>query len=100
MTEQNTLEKLHQDVAELKGLMLAQKEVLGIDELTLYSGLSKTYIYKLMHSNKIPFYKPGGKKIYFKRSEVDNWLLSNQVSTDEELEHGVDNYLVRLKKVS
>lgn len=100
MTEQNTLEKLHQDVAELKGLMLAQKEVLDIDELALYSGLSKTYIYKLTHSNKIPFYKPGGKKIYFKRSEVDNWLLSNRVSTDEELEHGVDNYLVGLKKAS
>ncbi len=100
MTEQNTLEKLHQDVAELKGLMLAQKEVLDIDELALYVGLSKTYIYKLTHSNKIPFYKPGGKKIYFKRSEVDNWLLSNRVSTDEELEHGVDNYLVGLKKAS
>jgi len=94
MNEQTTLEVLHKNVIELKGLMLSQKEILNLDEVASYSGLSKSYLYKLTHYNKIPFYKPNGKKIYFKRSEVDNWLLSNRVSTDEELAQSADNYLM------
>lgn len=55
---------------------LNTKEMLNVDELCLYTGMAKQHIYNLTHKNKIPFYQPGGKVLYFKRTEIDTWLTS------------------------
>lgn len=52
----------------------------------IYTGLSKTYLYKLTASRKIPCWKPFGKMLYFKRSELDAWMLQHPIKTDEQLE--------------
>lgn len=62
------------------------KEIMTLDELASYSGFAKGYIYKLTHKKLIPYYKPLGKKIIFKKSEVDSWLLTNRQATEKEIE--------------
>jgi len=42
-------------------------------------------MYQHTASKKIPHYKPEGKLIYFKREDLDNWLLSNKVLTKEQV---------------
>ena len=38
----------------------------------------------LLILNAIPFYKPTNKKIYFKKSDLDNWIMRNRrLSKDE-----------------
>lgn len=66
-------EKLDQIYTLLKG----QKEIMTMDDVAIYTGQSKSTIYKLTSSNLIPHYKPTGKLIYFKKSEIDAWLLTN-----------------------
>lgn len=66
-------EKLDQIYTLLKG----QKEIMTMDDVAIYTGQSKSTIYKLTSSNQIPHYKPTGKLIYFKKSEIDTWLLTN-----------------------
>jgi hypothetical protein len=44
---------------------------------------------------EITYYKPNGKLIYFKRSDLDDWMLRNEVSGTNELEDEVDNFLKR-----
>ncbi len=61
------------------------KEVLTFDETCHYTGISKSYLYKLTSGRRIPFYKPTGQLVYFKRSELIDWLLSNRISTQEEI---------------
>ena len=68
----------------IESMSLAQKEVLTIDELVIYTGKSKSTIYKLTSSRNIPCYK-NGKNVYFKRQEIDEWLTSRRVSTQEDL---------------
>ena len=65
---------------------LKQKEVLTLLEVAEYTGLSRSYLYKLTMSRQIPHYKPMGKMIFFNKDEVVNWLQSNRVATDGELE--------------
>ncbi len=65
---------------------LLQKEILTPAELAEYTGFSKSYIYKLTHLREIPFYCPRGKLIFFKRSEIDNWLLQNKRHSRKEIE--------------
>ena len=64
------------------------KPHLNVDEASQYLDLSKSYIYKLSRLKLIPFSKPLGKKLYFFKDELDEWLKTNSVkpakSSDEE----------------
>lgn len=71
------------------------KEVLTSHEAARYMGVSLSYLYKLTMSAKIPCYKPSGKMVYFNRKELEAWLQSNRVSTDEELNQKAQSYCMR-----
>ena len=61
------------------------KEVLTSAEVSRYMGISLSYLYKLTMRRQIPHYKPLGKMCYFNRVEVEQWLQSNRVATEGEL---------------
>lgn len=62
------------------------KTVLNFTELAAYTGLSKSYLYRLSSEGKLPAYKPFGKCLFFDRAEVDNWLKQNPITSAEEIE--------------
>ena len=70
----------------IETLLSSQKTVLNFDEVAIYTGLSKSYLYKLTCSGGIPCYKPQGKHIYFNKPEIDQWLLQNRKATTREIE--------------
>lgn len=74
--------------------LLAAKNVLCFDDVALLTGLSKSHLYKLTCSHKIPHYKPNGKQVYFDRSEIESWMKQNRVSTVQEAEQKAVNYMV------
>ena len=74
-----------------------EKEILTIEEFSVYSGFSKSHIYKLTHLNKIPHYKPGGKMVFFKLDEVKEWLLSNRISSQREIDSNASAYMLNKK---
>lgn len=71
------------------------KEILTAQETASYMGISMSYLYKLTMGRKIPHYKPMGKICYFKRSEVEQWMLSNRISTEQELNNKALSYCRR-----
>ena len=68
-----------------RNTLLAAKNVLTIGDVSLLTGLSKAYIYKLTSQRRIPFSKPDGKQIYFDRKEIEDWLRRNRIQTVEEV---------------
>lgn len=54
------------------------KDVLNFNEACQYLKLSQSHLYKMTSAGSIPHYKPNGKKLYFKRSELESWLLGNR----------------------
>ncbi len=72
--------------------VLLSKNVLTLDEAVMFTGLAKSYLYKLTASGKIPYYKPSGKLIYFQRDELERWMLRNPVKTADEIEQQAVNY--------
>lgn len=91
---------MNQILEELNGLKtmiqaqgILKKDVLTFEEACTYSGISKSFMYKLTSGGKIPFYKPGGKLVYFKRVELDEWLLQNRSNTNEELDQLAENWI-------
>lgn len=78
-----------QQVADLitANTIFTTKEVLTSEETARYLGVSKSCLYKWTCSRLIPFYKsPTGKLCYFNRQEVEAWMQSQRVSTEQELE--------------
>jgi len=55
-----------------------------VDEAAAFTGLSKNYIYKLIHQQKIPFYKPMGGRVFFKQDELEAFIFRNRKSADYE----------------
>lgn len=72
--------------------LLSAKNVLTVDDVSLLTGLKVNYIYKLTSANKIPYYKRGGKLNYFKRSEIEDWMLKNRIGTTDEAEQAAAKY--------
>lgn len=65
---------------------MIEKEFLTTKEAAAYLGMALSYLYKLTAKKSIPFYTPTGKKIYFKKSELDEWMNRGRVATNEENE--------------
>ncbi len=79
------LEEIQAQLNEIKELLVSNKKVLNLKEVSNYIGYSKSHIYKLTSSNQIPHSKPNGKGLYFDKDEIDGWLLKNKVPTQEVL---------------
>ena len=90
---------LEERLRNLETLLLSQKTVLTLEEVALYTGLSKSYLYKLTSAAEIPHFKPQGKHIYFNKAEVDQWLQRNpsRPIDQEELEEHASDYVTRKK---
>ena len=92
-----------QRLEKLERLIVSQginsKEVLNLQEACQYLELSQSHLYKLTSAGNIPHYKPNGKKLYFKRSELDTWLLRNRCATQDEIEQQAADYLIKKGRV-
>lgn len=74
--------------------LLGAKDVFNMDDVSAYTGMTKGYIYKLVCRREIPYYKGGGKCNYFKRDEINTWLLQHRVKSQAEIEAEASAYVV------
>ena len=58
--------------------LIRTKEVLTFDEASDYMGISKSYLYKLTATGKIPHSKPNGKMLFVEKKKLVEWLLQNK----------------------
>ncbi len=71
------------------------KQILSFNEAIQYLDVSKSFLYKLTSQNLISYSKPSGKLIYFKKSDLDNWMLQNTATSVLHEENEMFNYLNR-----
>ena len=69
----------------LERLLTAHKEVLTFEETCDYTGISRSYLYKLTSAGNIPHSKPNGKLIFFEKKKLNNWLLKNGRKPHDEI---------------
>lgn len=65
---------------------IAQKNVFTLDDFCAYTGYSKSWAYKLTSGRKLPYFQPEGKAIFFKREDVEAFLLRNPIRSRKQLE--------------
>lgn len=87
---------LSQDQPDEKSYIF-QKEILSLREACIYLCISQSHMYKLTSSRKIPHYSPTGKLIYFKKSELEEWVLKHKRQSEEEMLKDSLTFLKRKK---
>lgn len=65
------------------------KDILSFKEAAQYLDLSESSLYKLTSDSKITFHKPNGGKLYFKKSDLDKWMLQNESKSVVETENEI-----------
>lgn len=88
----NQLGEMEERIQSLEKLYICQKDVLNIDEATEYLNISRSWLYKLTSTHQIPFYKPNGRFLYFERAELDKWIRSALVRSENQLNDQVNTY--------
>ncbi|WP_067146239.1 helix-turn-helix domain-containing protein [Pseudotamlana agarivorans] len=66
--------------------------LLTIDEAAKLIKLSKATIYGLVHKKEIPYSKKG-KRLYFQKSQLFDWIKSGEKETKVSMRSKVDAYL-------
>ena len=93
MTNLESMQSIEERLANIERKLDIQaqeaKNILTLEEVAEYTQLSKSYVYKLTSKGDIPYYKPNGKQLYFKRTEIDEWLLTNRNKTNQEIEREI-----------
>ena len=70
---------------------------MNVQQVAEYLSLSVQTIYGLTSRLEVPTIKKG-KRLYFKKAEIDEWLLKGRRKTKGEIIEQVHNYLIRNKR--
>lgn len=74
-------------------------DILGKEEFCKLTGYSIDALNQMISKKDIPHYKPKNRKrIYFKRSEVIDWMLSNRIESKTEYLNRKDNEFINRKE--
>ena len=74
----NTTPTNEERLTALEAVFLNQKEILTFKEACLYTGISRSTLYKMTAAKKIPHYKTTA--LYFERAELDGWIRQHRVN--------------------
>lgn len=73
------LEKIFAELQEIKeNSVLSVKKMMTVDDLIKYTGYSRASIQQMMTRREIPFYKPEGRRAFFDRDEILEWMRRNK----------------------
>jgi len=97
MYEVLILAKLNEIISKLDGKTKPVKDTMNLTEAAEYLNLSPSTLYKKTHKLEIAFLKPNGKKIYFRKEDLDNWLNRNRSSSEDEIIEEFTNNLINKK---
>lgn len=95
MENHSILEKLNR-IERL--IVNSTKEILNVEDLINYTGYKRSYIYKLVFHNILPYSKPNGKTLFFEKSEIDAWLLQNKSKSISQIENEANDYVNNSRK--
>lgn len=77
--------------------IIGSKTVLDLTEAATFTGYSESHLYNLTSKRQIPHYKKN-RKLYFKKQELEEWMLEREVKTDKEIRSKASTYVSTHKK--
>lgn len=73
---------------------MESKRRLNTEQAAAYLGIRKSYLYKLCHLGRVPFYRPSNGKSWFDADDLDRYLDRGRRAADYELADRADALLM------
>lgn len=89
MANQEVVERLTHIESILSTLVETTDRPFNLGDAAEYLNLSKSHLYQLTRSGAIGHYKPAGKKIFFDKSDLDEYLRRNRVRPQWEIDAAI-----------
>ena len=97
---------LTKEVSELKRLLIEKQEqptdqpeqLLTIDEVATLLHLAKPTVYSKVSKNELPGVCKQGKRLYFDRQTIIDWIKQGRKKSNAEIEQEAKAYLLNNKK--
>lgn len=81
-----TSSQMANEIQQIKSLLQEQRpRPMTMDEASKYLSMSKSRLYMLTSKALIPHFKPTGKRCYFKKEDLDAFLMRNRITPREEI---------------
>lgn len=90
------LKQIIKEVLEERGGTDTTSEILDAEQAADFLNMALPTLYEKTCRKLIPHFKQG-KKLYFKRSELQEWIQAGKVKTQKEIEQEAENYVFRRK---
>jgi len=91
------LSKIEKQLNRIENILTEQMDKpLSFQEACIYLNVSKSYLYKCTCRNLIPYYKPGGKKIFFSKKDLEKWIFRNRIRSEAELDEEVNKRIYKI----
>ncbi|ADF52157.1 MULTISPECIES: helix-turn-helix transcriptional regulator [Flavobacteriaceae] len=87
--------EIQEKLDRIERLLLGSKQVLTLDEACEYTGISRSYLYKLTSAGIVPHSKPNGKLIFFDINRLNEWLLQNNRKSKSEIQNEALSYILK-----
>ena len=92
-----TIQDLSDKLDRIESLtLIGAKNILDLDEAVLFTGFSKGRLYRLTSEKRIPHFKKS-RKLYFKKTELENWMLEQKILTEDEIQSKASTYVATHK---
>ncbi len=85
LDQERRIVELQARVRKLEDLCFSTKEVLNLEEAAAFIGIAKSTLYKMTHQNRLPYYKPAGKLIFFEKKALLDWVRGAKSLSEEEI---------------
>lgn len=92
-----TIQDLSDKLDRIESLtLIGAKNILDLDEAVLFTGFSKGHLYRLTSEKRIPHFKKS-RKLYFKKTELENWMLEQKILMEDEIQSKASTYVATHK---
>jgi len=72
-------------------------DILDRDEAAQFLKISKQSLYGMTHQHTIPYYKQG-KKLYFKKSDLEAWITKGKIKTRDDIDAEASSYITKRRR--
>jgi len=80
----------------LELLLADTRETITADEACKLLSIKKSTLYHYTHKGIIPSYKPTNKLLFFKRTELEEWMTTNKLKNNSshfDIDKAAEDYL-------
>lgn len=98
MTTEELIKRINDRLDRIEKFTIIQsKNVLDIEECSIFTGMSMSHLYNMTSLREIPHFKRN-RRLYFVKEDIERWLLEKRIPTTKEINSRASTFVTLNRK--